>query len=170
MLKDKIKRVNELKEDYYGICNVIGYEGATKQKITKEAIKKEINHPSYYFAEIEVCVVESDYHTFMTNYYFRGVYLAFALYSKTSFNNESFNEELIESVKKIITEATSEFKEEEKDIIIEENVLKITLPHKKLDHSTISMCEKIAYEMKNHFLRIEGPQLKKELLKHFDLD
>ncbi len=52
-------------------------------------------------------------------------------------------------------------RENEYEIIIEENVLKIILLDKKHDYQTLLLCERVAYKIRDYDLDPKRPQLKK---------
>lgn len=160
MLKErKLKHNYILGGNYYGYCKIEGYAGYIRGAIDDKSIIKEINNDEYYFAEIKTSASDSDYHTFCYEYDFEGVFLSFNLnfvdtlkYFGEDLSNELFpNRELIDLVEELLNKNNMVKKDDEHDVDIENNCLKVTLPNKKLDTQTLNCCQNILTEIRNYY-------------------
>jgi len=142
MLKErKLKQPHILGGYCYGYCTIEGYGGCIFGVIKDENIIKEINDEEFYFAEIETSAIDSDYHTFCDEYFFKGVYLNFNLniidtvkFFGIDLRNELFPKtELINCIEKLLDNYNMVKKGDEHEVDIINDCLKITIPDKKLD-------------------------------------
>lgn len=135
-------------KDIVGWYTYDSYLGDLKVSIQDDKNKVNINEEDYYFTEFSSTATESDYHTFVDTYEFKGVYLAFNLniidtlkYFKENFN--LFNkEEFIKGVEEILNKHNMLKKYDNHEILIEKRgYLQITLLDKKLDDKML-LCTK----------------------------
>lgn len=151
--------LNELNEIVYeGGKDIVGwftydsYLGDLKVSIQDDKNKVNINHEDYYFTEFESTATESDYHTFVDTYNFKGVYLAFNLniidtlkYFNKDLKNELFDEkDLIKEVEKILSTHNMIRKyDNHETIITDREYLQVVLLDKKLDDKVLNCAKDI---------------------------
>lgn len=160
MLKEKkLKHESILGGNSYGYCKIEGYDGDIAGIIKDENIIREIDSEEYYLAEVETSAVDSDYHTFSYEYFFRGVFLNFNLnmintlkYFGEDFSEELFpREELIHQIKEFLKQNHIVKEKEEYDVDIIDGCLKVTIPNRKLDEQMLEYCQSILSEIRNYY-------------------
>lgn len=159
MLKDRKLKKEYVLGDYYGSCKIEGFDGYISALIKDENIIKEIDNEEYYFAEVKTSATDSDYHTFSYEYYFKGVFLNFNLniidtvkYFKEDLSEELFpKSELLNIIEQLLKKHNMVKENDEYDIDIENDCLKITIPNKKLDDCMLNLCKNILAEIRNYY-------------------
>lgn len=149
--------VNQFNEiTYEGGRDIVGwyhyknsYLGDLAVSILDDRSKFNINEEEYYLTEFESSATESDYHSFVDTYNFKGVYLAFNLniLNATKYFNEDLSylinyEELLKNVEEVLTKHNLIKENDEHETRIDEKgYLQITLLDIIIDDN-ILLCTK----------------------------
>lgn len=160
MLKErKLRHDYVLGGNYYGYCKIEGFDGYIYGTIKEDDIIKEINDEEYYYAEIKTYGCDSDYHTFYYTYDFEGVFLNFNLniidtakYFGEDLNDKLFpKSEIINIIEQLLKEHNITKQNDEHDVDIVFDCLKVTIPNKKLDNDILSLCNDILHTLRNYY-------------------
>lgn len=150
MLKDrKLRQDYIFNKDYYGYVMMEGFDGPIYGKIQEDDIIREIDDEEYYFAEVRTSASDSDYHTFCFEYDFNGVLLAFNLNTLDTLKyfGEDFSEklfpktELCDIIEVSLKRNGLVEDNDYHDVYIENGVLRITIPNKRLDREILDFGE-----------------------------
>lgn len=133
-------------------CYDKSYLGNLNVSIKDDKNKVSINEEDYYLTEFESTASESDYHTFVDTYDFKGIYLAFNLnnidtlkYFNEDLTDEIINKkEFIRGIEEILNKNNMVTENDDHEIKIEErDYLQIVLLEKKLDDKVLICVKEI---------------------------
>jgi len=155
MLKEQICKEGILYENIVGYYLFEGYDGELSSPICVSENMNEINDLEYYYTEFFSETSESDYHTFVQKYRFKGIYMTFRLnnldlskyFEGIKIDYKNFNDQLIAFVKNILTENGMLNKDD--NVYISDGRLNIVLLNKNLDNNIRDVGSKILHAIRD---------------------
>lgn len=168
MLKEQICKEGILYENIVGYYLFEGYDSELSSPICVSENMNEINDLEYYYTEFFSETSESDYHTFVQKYRFKGIYMTFRLnnldlskyFEGIRIDYKNFNDQLIAFVKNILTENGMLNKDD--NVYISDGRLNIVLLNKNLDNNIRDVGSKILHAAQDNKLHRELERLEKE--------